>query len=151
MNEAYRKSANIGGLSSYPKRYHTQITDFLNDAPDICREAWNDICNDFHTITGVEYKNKTGRRATGAFYSLYVDSVYLNITKASKGSSYQTPFQVVFYEFGHHMDSIFNRIHMVMEINKNHLMKHTKIVYLVRRKKKKHNKQFRLCCKQRIQ
>lgn len=105
----YDKPAKLGGLSSYPKKYHSQITNFLDEAPDICRKAWNDVCEDFHTITGVEYKNKTGRRATGAFYSSYVDAVYLNITKASQGSSYQTPFQVVFHEFGHHMDFIFNR------------------------------------------
>lgn len=105
----YDKPAKLGGLSSYPKKYHSQITNFLDEAPDICRKAWNDVCEDFHTITGVEYKNKTGRRATGAFYSSYADAVYLNITKASQGSSYQTPFQVVFHEFGHHMDFIFNR------------------------------------------
>ena len=105
----YDKPAKLGGLSSYPKKYHSQITNFLDEAPDICRKAWNDVCEDFHTITGVEYKNKTGRRATGAFYSSYVDAVYLNITEASQGSSYQTPFQVVFHEFGHHMDFIFNR------------------------------------------
>lgn len=105
----YDKPAKLGGLSSYPKKYHSQITNFLDEAPDICRKAWNDVCEDFHTITGVEYKNKTGRKATGAFYSSYVDAVYLNITKASQGSSYQTPFQVVFHEFGHHMDFIFNR------------------------------------------
>lgn len=105
----YDKPVKLGGLSSYPKKYHSQITNFLDEAPDICRKAWNDVCEDFHTITGVEYKNKTGRRATGAFYSSYVDAVYLNITKASQGSSYQTPFQVVFHEFGHHMDFIFNR------------------------------------------
>lgn len=105
----YDKPAKLGGLSSYPKKYHSQITNFLDEAPDICRKAWNDVCEDFHTITGVEYKNKTGRRATGAFYSSYVDAVYLNITKALQGSSYQTPFQVVFHEFGHHMDFIFNR------------------------------------------
>lgn len=105
----YDKPVKLGGLSSYPKKYHSQITNLLDEAPDICRKAWNDVCEDFHTITGVEYKNKTGRRATGAFYSSYVDAVYLNITKASQGSSYQTPFQVVFHEFGHHMDFIFNR------------------------------------------
>lgn len=109
LEDVYDKPAKLGGLSSYPKKYHSQITNFLDEAPDVCRKAWNDVCEDFHTITGVEYKNKTGRRATGAFYSSYVDAVYLNITKASQGSSYQTPFQVVFHEFGHHMDFIFNR------------------------------------------
>lgn len=109
LEDVYDKPAKLGGLSSYPKKYHSQIANFLDEAPDICRKAWNDICEDFHTITGVEYKKKTGRRATGAFYSSYVDAVYLNITKASQGSRYQTPFQVVFHEFGHHMDYIFNR------------------------------------------
>lgn len=109
VKKVYKKSVNIGGLTSYPKKYHAQIIDFLNNAPDVCRKAWNDVCDDFHTITATEYKNKTGKKATGAFYSSYVDAVYLNIRKASKGSSYQTPFQVVFHEFGHHMDYIFNR------------------------------------------
>ena len=105
----YSDSAQIGGLSTYPKKHQQIILDYMDKAPDECRRAWNVVCNDFHTITGVEYKAKTGRRATGAFYSPLCDAVYLNISTEAKGSTIATPYQVVFHEFGHHMDYILNR------------------------------------------
>ncbi len=107
--ESKQIAAKIGGLSAYPPKHQKEILKLLENAPDDVRRAWNAVCDDFHTITGKEYKQKTGRPAKGAFYSWYVDAVYLNIAKSATGEGYMTPYQSVFHEFGHHMDFIMNK------------------------------------------
>lgn len=90
----------IGGLKEYPQKHQKAILQFLDDSPEECRTAWNDVCEDFHILKGGQ---------SGSYYSPAYDGVKLSIVSASKGSTYQTPYQVVFHEFGHHMDYIFNR------------------------------------------
>lgn len=92
--------AKLGGLEGYPKSHHKAILKYLDDAPEEYREAWNDVCEDFHILT-------TGKN--GAYYSPAFDGVKLSIRSAKKGSDYQTPYQVLFHEYGHHMDYCFNR------------------------------------------
>lgn len=96
------KEVNLGGLKDYPKTHHKAITKFIEDAPEECRKAWNDCADDFHVLA-----RRKGEK--GAYYSPSRDGVSLAISSAKKGSSYQTPYQVVFHEYGHHMDYIFNR------------------------------------------
>ncbi|MEE1009478.1 MAG: hypothetical protein UH963_10110 [Agathobacter sp.] len=105
-NKSYNEDANIGGLETYPKKHQGAIIDHLNKAPNECKKAWNSVCNNFKTITGKEYKEKTGKKANCAFYSPFVDAVCLNISKVTKGSSINTAYQTVFHEFGHQMDYI---------------------------------------------
>ena len=102
IKEAYNQPAKLGGLSGYPKTHHQTILNYLDEAPDDCRRAWNAVCDDFHILK---------INGKGAYYSARYDGVKLSITSARKGSSYQTPYQVVFHEYGHHMDYIFNRIY----------------------------------------
>lgn len=106
---AERQEAKIGGLSAYPQKHQTAILDILDDAPMDCAIAWNAVCEDFRTVTGKEYKEKTGWTARGSFYSPALEAVHLNISKVAEGSGFKTPYQTVFHEFGHNMDYIMNK------------------------------------------
>jgi len=78
----------------------------LDDAPEEYRKLWNECSKDFNVLDSTD---RWGRRRKGAFYSPSEDGVYLSINGAGKGSTYQTPYQVVFHEYGHHSDYIMNR------------------------------------------
>lgn len=86
---------------AYGKKHGKKISEFLSDAPEIVQKVWNDCVNDFHCLEP-NYKGKQ------AFYSPVQNGVKLNISSAAKGSAYQTPYQVVFHEYGHHVDYILN-------------------------------------------
>lgn len=88
--------------SSYGKKHSKAIREHLQNAPEEIQKVWNDCADDFHVLEP-RYKGKE------AYYSPSRDGVKLNITAAGKGSTYQTPYQVVFHEYGHHSDYILNR------------------------------------------
>lgn len=92
----------IGELYIYGKKHSKNIQEFIKDAPENVRAVWNDCANDFHVLNP-KYNGKK------AYYSPSEDGVLLNISAAAKGNGYQTPYQVVFHEYGHHIDYIFNQ------------------------------------------
>lgn len=92
----------MGELSVYGNKHSKAIQDFIKDSPEDVKAAWNDCAADFHVLDP-KYRGKK------AHYSPSEDGVLLNISAAAKGSRYQTPYQVVFHEYGHHMDYIFNK------------------------------------------
>ena len=101
---AYNNSEiKLGELeAAYGKKHSKAIKEHLENAPEQIQKVWNDCAGDFHVLDP-KYKGKE------AFYSPGNDAVKLNITAAGKGSTYQTPYQVVFHEYGHHTDYILNR------------------------------------------
>lgn len=88
--------------TAYGKKHSKAIKEHLEKAPEQIQQVWNDCAGDFHMLDP-KYNGKE------AFYSPGKDGVKLNITAAGKGSTYQTPYQVVFHEYGHHADYILNR------------------------------------------
>ncbi len=96
---------------AYGKKHSQEIRKRLRAAPEEARRLWNKCAGDFHCI-------EPRYRGDRAFYSPAHDGVKLNISKAAKGSAYQTPYQVVFHEYGHHADYILNRIHGTGETKK---------------------------------
>ena len=105
LSKVDSSTAQLGGLVDYPKTHHKEILQFLDDAPEPIRKAWNTVCGDFHVL---KRRPRLDKRS-GAWYSPSRDGVVLSISSVAKGSSYATPYQTLFHEFGHHMDYIFNR------------------------------------------
>lgn len=103
MNKQSGAGVGLGELETvYPKKHNQAISKYVQNAPEQCRKVWNDCVDDFHVLDP-KY------RGDKAYYSPSFDGVKLNISKAAKGSDYQTPYQVVFHEYGHHSDYILNR------------------------------------------
>jgi SPP1 gp7 family putative phage head morphogenesis protein len=93
----------IGELKeAYGTKHGKAIIKFLSNSPENIQKVWGKCVNDFHCLEP-KYKGKK------AFYSPSDDGVKLNVASAAKGSNYQTPYQVVFHEYGHHIDYILNR------------------------------------------
>lgn len=92
----------LGELEVYGKKHAKAIRENLENAPEDIQRVWNDCADDFHVI-------EPRYRGDAAHYDPVSDGVKLNITAAGKGSSYQTPYQVVFHEYGHHSDYVLNR------------------------------------------
>ena len=88
--------------TAYGKKHSKAISQQMQDAPEEIRKVWNDCVGDFHCLDP-KY------RGDKAYYSPGFDGVKLSISKAAKGSDYQTPYQVVFHEYGHHADYVLNR------------------------------------------
>ena len=98
-----KEDIKLGELEkAYGKKHYKAISKFLSDAPEIIQRIWNECVEDFHCL-------EPRYRGTQAFYSPSLDGVKLNISSVAKGSGYQTPYQVVFHEYGHHADYILNR------------------------------------------
>ena len=88
--------------AAYGKKHSKAIVKNLEGVPDDVVKVWNDCVGDFHAL-------EPKYRGDKAFYSPTFDGVKLSISKAAKGTSYQTPYQVVFHEYGHHADYVLNR------------------------------------------
>lgn len=88
--------------TAYGKQHGEAISDYLSKATIAIQKVWDTCVGDFHCIDP-KYKGSK------AFYSPSLDGVTLNISAAAKGSRFQTPYQVVFHEYGHHADYILNR------------------------------------------
>lgn len=97
------KKIQLGELETvYGRKHSKAIRQYLENAPNEIKKVWDDCVADFHCL-------EPKYRGDKAFYSPGFDGVKLNISKAAKGSDYQTPYQVVFHEYGHHADYILNR------------------------------------------
>lgn len=103
VQEIKAQGVQLGELeTAYGKKHSKAISQQMQDAPEEIRKVWNDCVGDFHCLDP-KY------RGDKAFYSPGFDGVKLSISKAAKGSDYQTPYQVVFHEYGHHADYVLNR------------------------------------------
>lgn len=103
VQEIKKQGVQLGELeTAYGKKHSKAISQQMQDAPEEIRKVWNDCVGDFHCLDP-KY------RGDKAFYSPGFDGVKLSISKAAKGSDYQTPYQVVFHEYGHHADYVLNR------------------------------------------
>lgn len=103
VQEIKEQGVQLGELeTAYGKKHSKAISQQMQDAPEEIRKVWNDCVGDFHCLDP-KY------RGDKAFYSPGFDGVKLSISKAAKGSDYQTPYQVVFHEYGHHADYVLNR------------------------------------------
>ena len=91
---------NVTKLSDYKEKNTKQIRHLLDDTPELYRDLWNEFADNFKILSG---------GGKGAYYSASQSGVKLSINSASKGSSYQTPYQVVFHEYGHSIDWELNR------------------------------------------
>ena len=97
------KEIQLGELeTAYGRKHSKAIRQYLENAPNEIKRVWDDCVADFHCL-------EPKYRGDKAFYSPSFDGVKLNISKVAKGSDYQTPYQVVFHEYGHHADYILNR------------------------------------------
>lgn len=92
------KIADVSYISAtYGDTHAKEVKTMLDNAsPDVLK-VWNKYQSKFKTSNS----KYTG---TKAFYSPSSDDVTLNISAASKGNSYQTPYQVLFHEYGHMLD-----------------------------------------------
>lgn len=86
----------------YSEKHSKAITEIMQKAPKNARAVWNDCSDDFHILE----PNYRGKKA---HYNPNSDGVLLNISLEAKGSNYQTPYQTLFHENGHHIDYILNR------------------------------------------
>lgn len=83
--------------STYGATHATAVKSVLqNTDPDV-KAVWNKYQGKFKT-SNAKYSGNA------ANYSPASDSVTLDIAKAASGSSYQTPYQVLFHEYGHMTD-----------------------------------------------
>lgn len=91
----------------YPKRHVEKIKEALSEAPTNVKRAWNKVADNFQI---------TDSKKKGAFFNPGDANgkgrgVKLNINSVAKGSDYQKPFQVVFHEYGHHIDFELNKLY----------------------------------------
>ena len=107
-DKIYASKAKLGRLenSGWAKKHRKNIVQMLDsdDVPDCYRTVWNRCSDTFHLVDS-RYKGEK------AYYDLEKDAVLLDITAKSKGSSFKTPYQSVFHEFGHKIDFELNRIY----------------------------------------
>ena len=93
-------------IKGYGDKHCKQIRDFLLNASAEDRKLWEDCSDKFHVL---QQTSKGRKNRTGAYYSSFEDGVWLSINPVSKGNEYETPYQVLFHEYGHHADYILNR------------------------------------------
>lgn len=83
--------------STYGATYAQSVKSSLQNADAEVKAVWNKYQGKFKTSNAKYSGNE-------AFYSPSSDSVTLNISDAANGSSYQTPYQVLYHEYGHMID-----------------------------------------------
>lgn len=83
--------------NTYGNMHAKAVKATLQNADPTVKAVWNKYQGKFKT-TNANYSGKS------ANYSPASDSVTLNIAYAASGSSYQTPYQVLYHEYGHMTD-----------------------------------------------
>ena len=83
--------------STYGATHAQAVKSTLQNADPEVKAVWNKYQSKFKT-SNAKYSGGT------ANYSPASDSVTLDITRAASGSSYQTPYQVLYHEYGHMTD-----------------------------------------------
>ena len=83
--------------STYGATHAQAVKATLQNADPKVKAIWNKYQSKFKT-SNAKYSGGT------ANYSPASDSVTLDIARAASGSSYQTPYQVLYHEYGHMID-----------------------------------------------
>lgn len=83
--------------STYGATHAAAVKSKLQNADPDVKAVWNRYQGKFKT-SNAQYSGNS------ANYNPASDSVTLDIAKAASGSSYQTPYQVLFHEYGHMTD-----------------------------------------------
>lgn len=83
--------------STYGATHAQAVKSTLQHADSDVKAVWNKYQGKFNT-SNAQYSGSS------ANYSPASDSVTLNIARAASGSSYQTPYQVLYHEYGHMTD-----------------------------------------------
>lgn len=83
--------------STYGAAHAQAVKTTLQNADPEVKAVWNKYQSKFKT-SNAKYSGGA------ANYSPASDSVTLDITRAASGSSYQTPYQVLYHEYGHMTD-----------------------------------------------
>lgn len=83
--------------STYGATHAKAVESTLKNADSDVKAVWNKYQRKFKT-------SNANYNGTSANYSPASDSVTLNIARAASGSSYQTPYQVLYHEYGHMTD-----------------------------------------------
>lgn len=83
--------------STYGATHAQAVKSTLQNADPDVKAVWNKYQGKFKT-SNAQYSGSS------ANYSPASDSVTLNIARAASGSSYQTPYQVLYHEYGHMTD-----------------------------------------------
>lgn len=111
-SKATPNAENIGTIDTAPDVSYVENTygsahaksvksNLQNSDPEV-QAVWNKYQGKFKTSSA----NYSGNRV---YYDPSSDSVTLNISNAAKGSSYQTPYQVLYHEYGHMTDYLASR------------------------------------------
>ena len=96
-------AANVSYIeNTYGVTHANAVRSTIDNADDDVKAVWNKYQSKFKTSNATY----TGNRA---FYSPSSDDVTLNIASAAKGNSYQTPYQVLYHEYGHMTDYLIAR------------------------------------------
>lgn len=101
--EIANSGANIGKMEEFFGAYHAEpIKDGLDNAvdPEVTK-AWNKVADDFGYL---------GKDGDEAYYLHSKRGVALDIEDASLGNSIYKPYEIVYHEYGHHMDYSLNAI-----------------------------------------
>lgn len=88
---------------AYGVRHANAILDILRKAPAHIQDMWAEFAGQFRASA-----LRRGDSPDDAYYALSDDSVHLNIAYAWT-STFQTPYQVVFHEYGHMTDYLIAR------------------------------------------
>lgn len=96
-------AANVSYIeNTYGVTHANAVRSTVDNANDDVKAIWNKYQNKFKTSSATYTGNM-------AFYSPSSDDVTLNIASAAKGNSYQTPYQVLYHEYGHMTDYLIAR------------------------------------------
>lgn len=87
-------------LTALSVEHRTEVIGSIERSPENIKAVWNEFENDL-VLKDQNYK-KTPCYKHG-------DGVYLNLSDAAKGNSYEKPFEAFFHEFGHHIDHELNK------------------------------------------
>ncbi len=87
---------------AYGANHATAIMEIIQKAPREIQEMWAEYGSQFHA-------SKLRNGEDGAYYSSRTDSVHLNIDSVSTGDGIDTPYEVVFHEYGHMTDYLISR------------------------------------------
>ena len=91
----------VGELSKYGEQHTKEIKKIISHSPEFVQKIWNEFVSSFHTL-GIHPEGKN-------CYSSKDNGVYLNIEEVSEGSPAKPPYEVLFHEYGHHLDYILNQ------------------------------------------
>ena len=89
---------------AYGAKHAKAIVDLLQKAPENIQQLFKDYVKQFKAQHLAPDADKEG-----AWYSPSLDAVFLDIGYVSKGDAISQPYQTIFHEYGHMIDSLIAR------------------------------------------